>query len=256
VHYAIQTFIHHFDVDMSEAAEPDPKSYATFNDFFVRQLRPGARTIDDASDALVCPADGRISQIGELNGDEIVQAKARSFSALSLLGGSAQRSAPFEGGRFCTIYLSPRDYHRVHMPCAGALSEMVHVPGRLFTVAPFATRTVPDLFARNERVAALFQTDTGPIAVVLVGAINVAAVETVWAGLITPPKGKEIRVTQYRDVQSPLHIGRGEEMGRFNMGSTVILLFPPGTVAWDERLGEESPVRMGERIGTLSGESA
>ena len=256
VHYPIRAFIHHFEVDMSEAAEPDPKSYATFNDFFVRQLRPGARTIDDASDALVCPADGRISQIGELNGDDIVQAKARSFSALSLLGGSAQRSAPFEGGKFCTIYLSPRDYHRVHMPCAGSLSEMVHVPGRLFTVAPFATRTIPGLFARNERVAALFETDTGPMAVVLVGAINVAAIETIWAGLITPPKGKEIRVTQYRDVKSPLHIGRGEEMGRFNMGSTVILLFPPGTVAWDERLGEQSPVRMGDRIGTLSGEAA
>ncbi|MEA3413757.1 MAG: archaetidylserine decarboxylase [Pseudomonadota bacterium] len=250
-HHAIRAFAHRFNVDMSEAAEPDPRTYATFNDFFVRKLRPDARTIDGDPRALLCPADGRISQIGDLNGDDVVQAKGQSFSARTLLGGEPGRSAPFEGGKFCTIYLSPRDYHRVHMPRAGTLTGMVHVPGRLFTVAPFATRTIPGLFARNERVAALFETDSGPMAVVLVGAINVAAIETTWAGLVTPPMGKKIQVTDYPASEESPRIGRGEEMGRFNMGSTVILLFPPGTVTWDERLSEESPSRVGRRIGQI-----
>lgn len=247
---AIRLFARHFDVDLSEALRPDPMSYDTFNDFFVRELGPGAREVDRDPCAIVSPADGRISQIGALDGDTILQAKGQGYSASELLGGSPERAGPFEGGSFCTIYLSPRDYHRVHMPRDGTLREMVHVPGRLFTVAPFATRTIPGLFARNERVAAIFDTEDGPLAVVLVGAINVAAIETTWAGLVTPPAGRAVNVTRYPDAGPAVRIRRAEEMGRFNMGSTVILLLPSGTVNWESGLGEESPVRMGVRIGT------
>ena len=243
-------FIRAFNVDMSEAAEPDPRRYASFNAFFTRALKSGARPVASGVDAIASPADGAISQLGEIEAGRIFQAKGQSFSVLELLGGSAARAAPFTHGKFCTIYLSPRDYHRVHMPLDGRLKEMVHVPGRLFSVSQYATRVIPRLFARNERMAAIFDTACGPMAVVMVGAVNVSAIETVWAGLVTPPAGKGVRSIDYtRDAAAAVRLERGEEMGRFNMGSTAIVLFGDRRVAWDAGLRVDMPVKMGEAIG-------
>lgn len=243
-------FIRAFNVDMSEAAEPDPRRYASFNAFFTRALKSGARPVASGVDAIASPADGAISQLGEIEAGRIFQAKGQSFSVRELLGGSAARAAPFTHGKFCTIYLSPRDYHRVHMPLDGRLKEMVHVPGRLFSVSQYATRVIPRLFARNERMAAIFDTACGPMAVVMVGAVNVSAIETVWAGLVTPPAGKGVRSIDYtRDSAAAVRLERGEEMGRFNMGSTAIVLFGDASVAWDARLRVDIPVKMGEEIG-------
>jgi len=239
-----------FKVDMSEAAEPDPRRYATFNAFFTRALKLGARPLADGAEAIASPADGAVSQLGEIDSGRIFQAKGQSFSVLELLGGSAVRAAPFLSGKFCTIYLSPRDYHRVHMPLDGRLREMLHVPGRLFSVSQYATRVIPRLFARNERMAAIFDTAFGPMAVVMVGAVNVSAIETVWAGLVTPPAGKGVRSVDYtQDSAAAVRLKRGEEMGRFNMGSTAILLFGDARVAWDASLRVDMAVKMGAEIG-------
>ncbi len=243
-------FIRHFDVDMSEAETTDLSAYSSFNAFFTRSLKADARPINSGAKNIICPADGRISQLGKINRGRILQAKGQHYTVTELLGGSEKRAAPYFDGTFCTIYLSPRDYHRVHMPLDGLLTEMVHIPGRLFSVAPYTTRVIPRLFARNERVASLFETDFASMAMVLVGAVNVAAIETVWAGLVTPPKGKEIAVTDYPTEM--IHLKRGQEMGRFNMGSTVILLFPPGMAAWDANLSADDAVKMGQRLGVLS----
>ena len=238
-----------YGIDTSEAAEPDPAAYPSFNAFFTRPLVPGARPVAAAPDAVVSPVDGVVSQAGEVRGDRIFQAKGRDYSAAELLGGSAVRAAPFEGGSFATLYLSPRDYHRVHMPLAGALRETVHVPGRLFSVSAATTRAVPRLFARNERVAAIFDTAVGPMAVVLVGALCVSAIETVWSGLVTPPRGRRVRCWP---PEGPVRLATGAELGRFNMGSTVIVLFGPGRVRWEPALAPEATVRTGRRIGTLA----
>ncbi|MGH8502669.1 MAG: archaetidylserine decarboxylase [Gammaproteobacteria bacterium] len=244
----IRLFIRAFKVDMSEAAEPDPARYASFNAFFTRALKPGARPLADGAQTIASPADGRVSQLGDINDGRVFQAKGQDFTVLELLGGSTQRVAPFLNGTFCTIYLSPRDYHRVHMPVDGRLREMMHAPGRLFSVSPYATRVIPRLFARNERVAAIFDTPCGPMAIVMVGAVNVSAIETVWAGLVTPPAGKRVRSIDYsRD--SGVWLRRGEEMGRFNMGSTAILLFGEGCATWNAGLRVNDPVKMGQRIG-------
>ncbi len=247
----IKLYIRAFKVDMSQALDPNPRAYPTFNAFFVRALKPQVRPVASAPDAIACPADGRISQIGDIVAGTVIQAKAQDFSVIELLGGSPSRAEPFMNGKFCTIYLSPRDYHRVHMPVDGRLCEMVHVPGRLFSVSPYATRVIPRLYARNERVAAIFATPFGSMAVVMVGAVNVSAIETTWAGLVTPPTGKQITSADYSATWPGIELKRGQEMARFNMGSTAILLFSKDRAMWKAGLTLNSMVNMGECIGQL-----
>jgi len=241
---AIRAFVQHFKVDMDEAAEDSPASYATFNAFFTRALKPELRPLAEGEDVVACPVDGTISQLGRIQDGRIFQAKGHDFSLVELLGGDLSRADAYRNGQFATIYLAPRDYHRIHMPLAGALTQMIHVPGRLFSVNPVTVDRVPRLFARNERVAALFDTEVGAIGLVLVGAMNVAAIETVWSGLVTPPHGHEIGVWNYGQHVS-VHLPRGEEMGRFNMGSTVILLLPDA-MSFRPDLTAGKTVRMGE----------
>ncbi len=246
----IRGFARHFRVDLSEALEPDPRAYRDFNAFFTRALKPEARPVAPGDRVVCCPVDGTVSRIGLADADTLVQAKGRDFSLTALLGGDPERARPFRNGAFATLYLSPRDYHRIHMPLAGRLREMIHVPGKLFSVSPLTTRMVSELFARNERVAALFATPAGPMALVLVGAINVASIETVWAGTITPPLGKIIRQWSYPpNGEGAVRLDKGAELGRFNMGSTVILLFGPGAVCWEPGLQAGMAVRMGRRLG-------
>jgi phosphatidylserine decarboxylase len=245
-------FIHRYKVDMSEALEPDPDAYADFNSFFTRALRSEARPVVDGAGQIACPADGAISQLGDIQGERIFQAKGHSYSLIELLGGSQERAKPYIGGRFATMYLSPGDYHRVHMPLSGRLVETIYIPGRLFSVAPDYTESVPRLFARNERVACIFETEAGNMAVVLVGAIFVGSIETVWAGEITPPRSKRIKVTNYAAGDNVIQLERGEELGRFNMGgSTIIVLFGPGCVKWQTGLGPETRVCFGQALGRM-----
>lgn len=248
----ICAFITHFKVDMSEAVEADPGRYCDFNEFFTRALRPEVRPWVSDERVLGCPVDGAVSQVGMAADDELLQAKGRTFSLTALLGGDEARARPFRDGPFITLYLSPRDYHRIHIPLLGRLREMVHVPGRLFSVSPAVTRTVPALFARNERVVTLFETAAGPMALVLVGAVNVASIVTVWAGAITPPLGTAIRRWTYPAVGTgAVNLERGAELGRFNMGSTVILIFGRDAVRWDRGLQAGTPVRMGGKLGNI-----
>ena len=246
----IRQVIRLYRVEMDEAANPDPAAYSSFNEFFTRALATDARPLDRDPASILCPADGTLSQAGTIADGRIFQAKGRDYSLLELLGGDAEWAERFAGGRFATVYLSPRDYHRVHMPVAGALRRMLHVPGRLFSVNPVTTRLVPRLFARNERVVSLFETEQGPLAVILVGAIFVASMDTVWAGSITPGPRDQVRCWDYgADDQ---RLDRGAEMGRFNMGSTVILLFAKDRGHWSDDLQPGGHLRMGERIGTLN----
>ena len=246
--WAVRGFIRRFGVDMSEAAEPDVSAYPTFNAFFTRALKAGARPLDPAPDAVLSPVDGAVSQIGAIRDGRIFQAKGQSFTALELLGGDADAAARFKDGLFTTLYLSPRDYHRIHMPVRGVLHRMLHVPGRLFSVNPPTTRAVPRLFARNERVVCLFEGDAGPMALVMVGAMNVASIETVWAGEVTPPQRSAVRSWDYKPGEVTLP--KGAETGRFNMGSTVILLFAKDRIFWEPALQAGSLVRMGMRLAT------
>ncbi len=224
----------------------------TSTSFFTRALRPEARPIVQEAGQICCPADSTISQLGDIQRTQIFQAKGHTYSLVELLGGSEERAQPFIGGRFVTTYLSPGDYHRVHMPFPGQLMEMTYIPGRLFSVAPDYTESVPRLFARNERVACIFQTEAGPMAVVLVGAIFVGSIETVWAGEITPPRGQQIEVTSYPAEDSVIQLERGEELGRFNMGgSTIIVLFGPGAVNWQTGLAPETRVQFGQVLGRV-----
>jgi phosphatidylserine decarboxylase len=246
----VRWFVQRYQVDMSEALEEDPTAYASFNDFFTRALKPGARPIAPESNAVVCPADGAVSQIGVIRDGRVFQAKGQDFSVTELLGGDAQAAASFARGQFVTVYLSPRDYHRVHMPVAGTLTRMVHVPGDLFSVNTVTAEEVQRLFARNERVVCYFDTAFGPMVVVLVGAMIVASIETVWAGLVTPQR-RRIRTFEYSNVQ-PIHLEKGQEMGRFLLGSTAVVLFPEGAVNWETELGALSHLRMGQKIGTIN----
>ncbi|MGY0633186.1 archaetidylserine decarboxylase [Luteimonas sp. A478] len=252
--WLIDTVVRRFDVDLSEAADPDPRAYPSFNAFFTRALRPDARTPDPDPSALLMPADGRISQCGPIGhvdeAGRIFQAKGQSFTAAELLGDAAAAEI-FDGGSFATVYLSPRDYHRVHMPWTGTLRETVHVPGRLFSVGPAAVRHVPRLFARNERLVCHFDTDFGPMAMVMVGALLVSGVETVWGGEEIPAYGKRITRKDYRGKGIALE--RFAEMARFNYGSTVVVLLPPGVAELSEELGPETPVRLGQRLATRRG---
>lgn len=244
----IRAFAHHFRVDMREALESDLGAYASFNAFFTRALKPDARPLPASPTAIACPADGALSQHGDIDADRLFQAKGLDYGLEELVG-DPDWARRFQGGTFATIYLSPRDYHRVHMPLAGRLWEMIHVPGRLFSVNGATVRLVPRLFARNERVVCLFEGDAGPFALILVGAIFVGGMETVWAGEVTPARGQSPR--RHHGDDEPVDLARGAEMGRFNMGSTVILLFPPGAVTWDTTLAPGVPLRMGQTLGEL-----
>ncbi|NCF63209.1 MAG: phosphatidylserine decarboxylase [Gammaproteobacteria bacterium] len=235
-------------VDWSEAKKENISDFVTFNDFFTRELVDGARPIDADPQSLVSPSDGRISQCGRVTNDRILQAKGRHYSVRSLLANDPA-SAEFINGFFHTIYLSPRDYHRVHMPFEGTLQRMIHIPGRLFSVAPYTVRQVPNLFARNERVVSIFDTSHGPMAVVLVGAMLVSSMETVWSGVVTPPRGR--KVTRGDWSRRNIHLKKGEEMGRFNMGSTVIMLLPPGAVSTFDHYESGDSVVMGQKLGRL-----
>ncbi|MFC0679170.1 archaetidylserine decarboxylase [Lysobacter korlensis] len=246
--WLIDTVTRKFGVDLTEAAQPDASAYKTFNSFFTRELKPGARVADADPRALVMPADGRISQCGTIEAGRILQAKGQSFTAAELLG-SLEAAEPFMHGLFATVYLSPKDYHRVHMPWTGTLRETVHVPGRLFSVGPAAVERVPGLFARNERLVCHFDTDFGPMAVVMVGALLVSGVETVWSGEEIPHYGKTITVKDYRGAGITLE--RFAEMARFNYGSTVIVLLPAGVAELAPSLCAESAVRLGQRLARL-----
>ncbi|MFC3913146.1 archaetidylserine decarboxylase [Pseudaeromonas sharmana] len=242
--WLIRQFIARFGIDMSEARFEDPAHYRTFNEFFTRQLKDGLRPIVADPRSLAMPVDGAVSQLGTIHEGRIVQAKGHDFSARELLGGDSTLAAPFQGGQFATIYLSPKDYHRIHMPLEGTLETMIHVPGDLFSVNPLTASHVPNLFARNERVVCLFRTELGPMALVLVGATIVASIETVWAGTVTPPAGKQIRRWDYSGEQA-ITLQKGQEMGLFKLGSTVVCLFPPQSIVFDEMLQPGSSTRMG-----------
>ncbi|QLQ28774.1 phosphatidylserine decarboxylase [Pseudoxanthomonas mexicana] len=246
--WLIDTVTRKFDVDLSEAAESDPRAYPSFNAFFTRALKPGARVADPDPRALLMPADGHISQCGAIEDGRIFQAKGQSFTAAELLGDAAA-AEPFRNGLFATVYLSPRDYHRVHMPWTGTLRETVHVPGRLFSVGTDAVANVPRLFARNERLVCHFDTDFGPMVSVMVGALLVSGVETVWSGEEIPAYGTAITRKGYRGKGITLE--RFAEMARFNYGSTVIVLLPPGVATLSPALRAESPVRLGQALARL-----
>lgn len=250
----IKVFIRHYGVDMSEALEADPKAYECFNDFFTRALKTGVRPIDSGSDSLACPADGSVSQLGEIKEGRIFQAKGQFYTCLELLGGDQALAETFSGGRFATIYLSPRDYHRVHMPYTGRLCTSIAIPGELFSVNEVTANQVPRLFARNERLVTIFDTDHGPMAMVLVGAMIVAGIETVWGGQALP-MNRRIQRLDYRPEACDIRLTKGEEMGRFKLGSTVILLFPQDKVTWDPAYTAGSHTRMGEPLGKLTGET-
>jgi phosphatidylserine decarboxylase len=252
--WQMRWFIRRYQVDMTLAERPDPASYSHFNEFFTRALTAAARPVCTGNGQVACPADGRVSALGAIDGDTLVQAKGHTFSLTRLLGGDAARAAPFQGGHFATVYLSPRDYHRVHMPLSGQLREMVHVPGRLFSVNEASTQAVSGLFARNERVVSIFDTQHGPMAQVLVGAVFVGSIETVWAGEVAPARGNPLRRVVYPvEGADAVHLARGQEMGRFNMGSTVVLILPPGPLDWARDMGPGAPVNMGQVLAEFSG---
>ena len=244
----IRWFVGRYGVDMSEAAEPDLARYASFNDFFTRALKPGLRPLADAP--LICPVDGAVSQFGAIDRDQIFQAKGHRYSTTALVGGDAALAAPYFGGHFATIYLSPKDYHRIHMPCAGRLLRMIHVPGALFSVNPTTARGVPGLFARNERVVCVFESAQGPFVLVLVGATIVGSMATVWHGLVNPPRPGVLRDWSYADRD--IRLAQGEEMGRFLLGSTVVLLFPPGPLHFNPAWAPGRSVRLGEAMADYS----
>lgn len=246
----IRTFIRLYKIDMRQAEFEQPESYEHFNAFFTRALKLGTRPFDPDPKALLSPVDGTISQIGDIREGRIFQAKGHDYTVQTLLGGDAALARPFLGGRFATIYLAPNNYHRIHMPIAGKLTEWIYVPGRLFSVNPATARALPGVFARNERLVALFDTPAGPMAMVLVGALFVGSMETVWSGMVTPPH-KRSGVERYQPIH-PVQLARGAEMGRFNMGSTVILLSAPGAIAWNAALDATSPLRMGQNLGRIA----
>lgn len=244
--FLIRTIVRNYQVNMAEAAQTDPLAYQHFNAFFTRKLRQDARQADADPSAIISPADGRISQMGRIADGRIFQAKGQEYSAAELLGDEAS-AAPYRHGSFATIYLSPRDYHRVHMPLKGTLKETVHVPGRIFSVAPFAVEAIPRLFARNERLVCHFEGERGPFVVVMVGAILVSSVATVWDGLVIPPYASSIRRKSF--VGQNITLDRFAEMARFNMGSTVILLFPENVATLDS-LASQQVVKLGQRLGS------
>lgn len=250
---AIKWFIKQYKIDMSEAAQSSPEGYRTFNDFFTRALKPGIRPISENKEYIVQPVDGAISQCGSINHGQIFQAKGHEYSALALLGDQAEDAKRFEEGDFATIYLAPKDYHRIHMPIKGTLSKMTYVPGELFSVNPLTAENVPGLFARNERVVAIFETEIGPMAMVLVGATIVASIETIWAGTVTPPSGKKVFTWEYpTEGTEALTLEKGAEMGRFKLGSTVVMLFAKDALdEFADGVTPKSITRMGQPFAKI-----
>lgn len=255
-HLLIRLFIKAYKIDMTEAKAESPSAYVSFNDFFTRELKDDIRPLAAESNIVAHPVDGTISQLGDIVDGKLVQAKNHDYSLQSLLGGKEETAAPYIGGKFATIYLAPKDYHRIHMPVSGTLREMIYVPGELFSVNPLTAENVPGLFARNERVVTIFDTEQGPMALVLVGATIVASIETVWAGTVTPPAGKHIFRWQYpAEGDNAIHLAKGTEMGRFKLGSTVVLAFAPGSINF---LPEQQPgtvTRMGAPFAEVSSAS-
>lgn len=248
----MRAFIKRYGVDMSEAAISQLDEFENFNAFFTRALKPGSRPLAAGMDSVLCPADGCISQLGRIDEGRIFQAKGHHYTVAELLGGNSELGRSFHKGSFATVYLSPRDYHRVHMPLGGTLTSMTYIPGRLFSVNQVTAASVPNLFARNERLVCVFDTAVGPMAIVLVGAMIVAAIETVWSGQVCPGVHSNSLFSQdYRAQSSPPTFSAGAEMGRFKLGSTAIVLFPEGAVELDNSLAAESPVRMGQLLGRL-----
>lgn len=243
----IRWFCKCYNIDLSTAKEQNISNYACFNEFFTRALKPNARPIATATNAIISPVDGHISQIGSIDKHQIIQAKGHKFTLADLIG--TEHAPKFINGNFATLYLSPQDYHRVHMPISGKLEQMLHIPGKLFSVQPDVINNVPNLYARNERVVNIFQTTIGPVAVIMIGAILVASIETVWAGEITPPTRKQILKWNY--TKQNIQLDRGAEMGRFQFGSTVIILFPENTISWNTKLKPENKVNMGQTIGEI-----
>lgn len=242
----ISRFIKTYGVNMAEAQRREIADYANFNDFFTRELKEGARPFDSASNVIVSPADGAISQFGSIKKQQIIQAKGQEYSLQTLLGGKSETAKPFENGEFMCIYLSPKDYHRLHMPIRGELKESIYVPGRLFSVNPATAQNVPNLFARNERLVCIFETELGPMAMVLVGAMIVAAIETVWAGRITP--FNSIKRFSFDEETPQVVLEKAAEMGRFCLGSTVILCFPEKSLQWQADLKSTQSLQMGQTL--------
>nr|WP_275447025.1 archaetidylserine decarboxylase [Pseudoalteromonas sp. Of7M-16] len=249
----IKLFIKQYKIDMSEALYEDPAHYKTFNEFFTRPLKPGIRPLATEEHIIAHPVDGAISQLGDVVDGQIIQAKGHDYSLQTLLGGNEQDVAPFLGGKFATIYLAPKDYHRIHMPVDGVLKKMIYVPGDLFSVNPLTAQNVPNLFARNERVVAIFDTEIGPLSMVLVGATIVASIETIWAGTVTPPAGKDVFSWDYpTDGPQAIKLKKGDEMGRFKLGSTVILSWGPETAEFLADQQPETVTRMGTPFATIN----
>jgi phosphatidylserine decarboxylase len=242
--WAIRKFVARYQVNMAEAANPDIAAYPTFNEFFTRALKDGVRPLSDAE--LICPVDGAVSQFGAIEQDQIFQAKGHHYSTTALVGGDAELAAKFQNGHFATIYLSPRDYHRIHMPADGRLTRMIHVPGDLFSVNPTTARGVPGLFARNERVVCVFDSTAGPFVLALIGATIVGSVATPWHGVVTPPRSGKPREWRYETQR--IELAQGEEMGRFLLGSTVVMLFQKGSLAFNPAWQAGGPVRLGEAM--------
>ena len=248
----IKLFIKQYKIDMSEAKYPDPAHYKTFNEFFTRPLKEGIRPLAEEKDIIAHPVDGAISQLGDVVDGQIIQAKGHDYSLQALLGGNEDDTVPFLGGKFATIYLAPKDYHRIHMPIDGTLSKMIYVPGDLFSVNPLTAQNVPNLFARNERVVAIFETGIGPLAMVLVGATIVASIETIWAGTVTPPAGKDVFSWNYPTKgDNAITLKKGEEMGRFKLGSTVILAWGANQAEFLSDQHPETVTRMGTPFATI-----
>ncbi len=246
---SLRVYLSLHEVNMSEAVEENPYAYRNLNAFFTRALKPEAREIDPRDEILVSPVDGAVSQARAIENGRIFQAKSHDYSLLELVGGKPELALPFENGSFATIYLSPRDYHRIHMPCDGRLTDMVYVPGRLFSVAPHTVNTVPRLFARNERLVCKFDTPHGEMIMILVGAVNVSAIDTVWSGSVTPPSKNKVIHTHYNEVDISLE--KGAEMGRFNLGSTVILLFND-KISLDAKILPENSIKLGQCLASAT----
>ncbi|MDN2664299.1 archaetidylserine decarboxylase [Psychromonas sp. 14N.309.X.WAT.B.A12] len=247
--FLIKKFIKQFNIDMSEAKHSEAEDFDTFNDFFTRELKSGLRPIVEGDENLAIPVDGCISQQGEIKQGRIFQAKGHDFSLRELLGGRDDVAAPFDDGLFSTIYLAPKDYHRIHMPITGKLEKLIFIPGDLFSVNPLTAQNVPNLFARNERAVAIFSTAIGPMAMVLVGATIVGSIETVWEGTLKAPKNKELQYWDYQDQE--IVIEKGQEMGRFKLGSTIVALFPKDSIEFDEQLEPSSVTRLGKLFATV-----
>lgn len=249
--FLINRFINHYQVNMAEAAKENAESYVNFNHFFTRELKPDIRLFDPQPDCICSPADGAMSALGEIDSDKILQAKNKNFSLTALLGGNTDLSKKFRSGTFATIYLSPKDYHRVHMPISGQLQQTTYVPGDLFSVNNTTANNVDNLFARNERLICIFETELGPMAMILVGAMIVAGIETTWSGPVAAHKRQIYNeVFSQQSGNTAIKLAKGDEMGRFKLGSTVILLFGPGQARWDPQLSSGSTLKLGQKIGT------